>query len=202
MAITTTDCKEFLATQLNLDAKGFKRLRKFKDGRTVVREFSHMNSSATITIFENNGQLTLTPPIPSQHSAISDLAGEYVFSLIDEDHQERGEHTVLMTRRSYWQYYGSMNDQSDYEPHEFLPSEWMATDVNDAGTWEIVTTDTADEIIAKLHDLGCHSDARFDQLCGGRSALNCPLLENRKFKEVLTQAVANSNPPNQGLSKI
>lgn len=200
MSASTADCKEFLAAQLNLDPKGFKRLRKFKDGDLIVREFSHPSSTESIFLFEDNGQLALTTP--TAPSSQKSLASKYVFTLVDEDNLEFPETTVLITRRSYFEKTGYQNDQPDYKPLEFLPEEWNADDINECGTWVIETDLSADEIIAKLHDLGCHSDAKFDQLCNGRSALNCPLIESRKIKGVLTETLAQNNPPSKGVSKI
>ena len=191
MSATTNDCKTFLSTELKLDAKGFKRIRKFKDGNKVIREFSHPASSDPIFIAEDNGQLALTTPtIPSSKK---DLASKYVFSLIDENNEEFDENVFSMTRRSYFEKNGYQNDQPDYQPLDFLPPEWMADDVNEGGTWVIETDLSADEIIATLHDLGCHSDAKFDQLCNGRSALNCPLLMDRKLKGVLEQTLSEND---------
>lgn len=202
MSATTADCKEFLSTELNLNTKGFKRIRKFKDGSAIIREFSHPSYTDPIYISEENGQLTLTTA--STPSSQKSLANKYVFSLIDENNEEFDENVFIMTRRSYWEKEACINDQSDYKPLDFLPPEWNADDVNECGTWVIQTNMTGDEIIATLHDLGCHSDAEFDQLCEGRSALNCPLILDRKIKQVLNQTLSDSNitPTVQPPSKI
>lgn len=200
MSASTADCKNFLAAQLNLDAKDFKRLRKFKDGDVVIREFSHPGSSDPIFIAEDKGQLSLTTQ--TTPSSQKSLAEKYVFTLVDENHQEFPETTVLITRRSYFEKTGYRYDQADYKPLEFLPEEWNADDINECGTWVIETDLSADEIIATLHDLGCHSDAKYDQLCNGRSALNCPLLMDRKLKKVLNETLAGSTPLSKGVSKI
>lgn len=200
MSASTADCKNFLAVQLNLDAKGFKRVRKFKDGASIVREFTHPASSEPIFVTEDNGCLALTAA--KAPATQNNLAGKYVFCLIDEDNQEFDETIVSMTRRSYFEKEGCQNDEPDYTPLQFLPKEWNADDVNECGTWMIETDLSADEIIATLHDLGCHSDAKYDQMCDGRSALNCPLLMDRKLKKVLNETLAGSTPLSKGVSKI
>jgi len=200
MSATTADCKTFLAEELNLDAKGFKRVRKFKDGASIVREFTHPASSEPIFVAEDNGCLALTTP--KAPATQNNLASKYVFSLMDENNPDFDGTTVLMTRRSFFEKNGCMSDQPDYTPLKFLPAEWNADDINECGTWVIETDLSADEIIATLHDLGCHSDAKFDQLCNGRSALNCPLLMDRKLKQVLNETLAGSTPLSKGPNKI
>lgn len=200
MSATTADCKEFLSAQLNLDPKGFKRLRKFKDGAVVIREFSHPLHSDPIFISEDQGKLALTTP--TSPSSQKSLADKYVFSLIDENNEEFDENVFIMTRRSYWEKERCVNDQPDYKPLDFLPDEWEADDVNECGTWVIQTNMTGDEIIATLHDLGCHSDAEFDQLCEGRSALTCPLILDRKLKQVLKDTLDEKEYTTKGPSKI
>lgn len=200
MSASTADCKKFLSAQLKLGENGFKRLQKFKDGNAVIREFSHPLHSDAIFITETNGQLSITDP--NSPALQKTLASKYVFSLMDENNPDFDETTVLMTRRSFFEKNGCMSDQPDSGPLNFLPEEWNSDDVNDCGTWVIDTDLSADEIIATLHDLGCHSDAKFDQLCNGRSALNCPLLMDRKIKGVLSETLAQSNPPSKGVSKI
>lgn len=191
MSASTNDCKTFLSTELKMDPKGFKRIRKFKDGDKIIREFSHPASSEPIFISEDNGQLALTTPtLPSSKKY---LASKYVFTLMDENNPDFDETTVLMTRRSFFERNGCQCDQADYRPLDFLPEEWNADDINECGTWVIETDLSADEIIATLHDLGCHSDAKFDQLCNGRSALNCPLLMDRKLKGVLEQTLSEND---------
>lgn len=200
MTASTADCKKFLSDQLQLNENGFKRLQKFKEGNAVIREFSHPLYNNPIFITEQNGQLFLTDPNTPSLQKI--LAGKYVFSLIDENNEDFDENVFLMTRRSFFEKNGHMSDQPDCGPLNFLPEEWMPDDVNDCGTWVLETNLTADEIIATLHDLGCHSDAKFDKLCNGRSALNCPLLTRRTIKDVLNETVAEKEYPTKGPSKI
>lgn len=210
---TTADCKTFLASQFSFDPKGWKRVSKFNDSEgNPTREFSHPQSQDNIFLVERSGQLALstnTRPAPKSSSASlapTSPGSKYVFSLVNDPVATQGipDTVVLMTRRAYFDKTGYMNDQPDYAPLKFLPPEWEADDINECGTWVIQTALNGDEIIETLHDLGCHSDAKFDALCEGRSALTCQLILNRKLNQTLTEITTNiaPNPAVKSQNKI
>ena len=97
-----------------------------------------------------------------------------------------------MTRRNLWKKEERLDDEEDYKPLKFFPPDWLA-ELTSTSKWVITTNMNADEVIATLHDLGCHSDAKFDQMCEGRSALDCPLVVNRKIKDVLEQTLTEND---------
>lgn len=198
MTITTADCQEFLANRLHMDAHGFKCIQKFNDGDIVVREFSHPVCSDQIFLAEENGQLTLTSSmLPSLQKK---LANKYVFTLVPDSYH-KDDIVVLMTRRTLWKKEERLDDEEDDQPLNFFPPDWVADQVS-TSRWVIVTNMTADEVIATLHDLGCHSDAKFDQLCEGRSALDCPLVVDRKIKDVLNKTFADSPASSKAPNKM
>lgn len=96
-------------------------------------------------------------------------AADYVFSVYRKEDEGISDFglkgvVVYITPKSFWEENKYMNDQPDETPANYLPVEWQAEDLNESGTWFMVTEETFDEVHQKMLDLGFTFDESFDDL--------------------------------------
>lgn len=70
-------------------------------------------------------------------------------------------HLVAITPKALWDAEGCMDDQPHQELLHVLPREWQPEDLNEGGSWAMVTTDTPEQVIDRLRALGFGEDRVF-----------------------------------------
>lgn len=94
-------------------------------------------------------------------------AADYVFSVFKKESTGISVSNikgvvVYITPKSFWEENKCMNDQPDETPANYLPAEWQAEDLNESGTWFMITEETFEEVHQKMLDLGFTFDESFE----------------------------------------
>lgn len=201
--ISTDDCKKFLKDHFpEFSEKGWSRVSKSKNANgDVVRVFLHKDTSEQVVVLENKqGVLSLgeaEQAVTIKSASKSSGSSKYIYSVVDNDINpgEPGAHLVMITKKSYFEKTGYMNDQPDYKPLSFFPDDWEAEDVNECGSFYIESPLDEPALVRKLTELGFASSPAFDQLVKGRSTSSPPYsleIKAADDKKVIAEAVSES----------
>ncbi len=92
-------------------------------------------------------------------------ASDYVFSVYEgeSNHLPLKGIIVYITDLNFWKNNGCMYDMPDYKPLKFMPREWMADDINECGTWFLLTDLDRTDLKQKMIEIGFVYDKAFDE---------------------------------------
>ena len=208
---TTADCKLFLSASFpDLPAKGWSRVRKFKDDTGCdVREFVHPQNSQSVFLLDQAGKLVLADASQITNRPTPKSAADYIYTVASlEDYELEPEpidaasgnqgHLVLVTKLSHWNAYHYRNDEYDPTPAKYMPDDWLADDLNGCGEWWIECDLSEKQLIDTLEGVGFQSSVEYDTFCKGRSAKTAAYVAQQShdgLTQQLTPEIDQAQPP-------
>jgi len=128
-----------------------------------LKEF-YKNSKNSVSFEEEDDDL-VKDELDHTYPFKDNKASDYVFSVYEgeSNHLPLKGIVVYITDLNFWKNNGCMYDMPDYKPLNFMPREWMADDINECGTWFLLTDLDKTELKEKMIEIGFVYDESFNE---------------------------------------